>query len=502
MKRSKHSLSHYRLSTLDQGQLYPVCCLETLPGDSFRHQASVLIRMTPLVAPVMHPVHVALHFWFVPNRIVWSNFEDFITGSNTSLTVPVVAANETDDASCVALLQALGTGTFTTDRNYNSLPLRGYNKIYNEFYRDQDLTTPLTEEVGNSDNPANYAIRNVSWEKDYFTTARANPQQGTDTEVVALDLDLGQAPIKGLGVATGQAAGNSGTTFMQPDGTNLSNPVWDNLPVNNTLGIKAQTTGNPNSSTNKPQIFADLTALSGSASMNINDWRRAMAMQKIREHRNRYGSRYRDMLAFLGVQSSDARLQRPEYLGGGKQTISFSEVLSTADSGGAVVGDLAGHGIAALRTRAYKRFFEEHGYIIGLLSVRPKTVYQDQVPRHFLRSTYQDYWQRELEMLGEQEVSKREVWSKSTDPTGVFGYVPRHDDYRHIPSFVSGEFRSTLNYWHMARVFGSQPVLNGSFVQADPTNRIYADTNVDQIQAMIAHRIAARRLVSGRARNG
>lgn len=503
MKRSKHSLSHYRLTSLDMGQLYPVMCEEVLPGDSFRHQISALLRVAPLVAPVMHPVHASVHSWFVPSRLLWANWEDFITGKNPGLTLPTLTIASTDTA-CRDLAQSLGIGADIASGNIvvQSLPFRAVNQIYNEFYRDQDLTTALNERTGDSgDVPGDYAIRNVSWEKDYFTTARTYPQQGANTSVVQLSLS-GTVPVTGFGITTGTA--NAVTGAAAVDSTGATIPVGTrvyNTGATTVFTDAVNSAGSVGAGGHQPNLKVDLANLAaGSVNMDINAWRVAMAMQRMKEHRNRFGSRYRDMLAFLGVNSSDARLQRPEYLGGGKETIAFSEVLSTADAGAASVGDMAGHGIAAIRTRPYKRFFEEHGYVISFLSLRPVSVYQHRVPRTFLRRSYSDFWQKELEMLGEQPITNFEIYGNAPAPNGVFGYIPRYDEYRHAESGVTGEFRDTLNYWHMARIFAAQPVLNGTFVGCDPTNRIYGDQTADQIYAMVAHRISARRLVSFRAR--
>lgn len=499
MKRSKHSLSHYRLTTLNQGELYPVACMEVLPGDSFRHATSALLRVSPLVAPVMHPVHVMVHHWYVPTRLLWDNWEPFITGRDPDLVTPTMAFNHTH-TDAWRLAQALGCGAETVPGAVgnivlNTFAFRAYNKIYNEFYRDQDLNQALPERTGNTgDVPADYAIRKGSWEKDYFTTARPFPQQGNNTELVQLAL-TGKLPVKGLGVLTTSTFPTVNQQVRESDGTTPTYANAGSIGGNTTAFIQEDPLNN-----DRPNAHVDLSTLQGSVTMNIEEWRRSMAMQRIREHRNRYGSRYTDYLSFLGIKSSDARLQRPEYLGGGKQTISFSEVLSTADAGDATVGDMAGHGIAALRTRPYKRFFEEHGYIISLMFIRPRTVYMNRVPRHFLRRDYEQYWQKELEMLGEQPISNFEIYGDSLTPSAVFGYNQRYDEYRHEESFVTGEFRTILDYWHMGRKFTSQPALNGTFVAADPTNRIYASAINDEIYAMVAHRISARRLVSKRAR--
>lgn len=496
MKRSKHSLSHYRLTSLNTGTLFPVMCEEVLPGDSWRQQSSVLVRVSPLVAPVMHPVQVSIHHWFVPSRLVWSNWEDFITGVNTALVVPTLTVNMTSDAAAAQMAQSLGVGADTATVTLSALPFRAYNQIYNEFYRDQDLIPKLVESVGNGpDAVADYALRKVAWEKDYFTTARPYPQQGADTEVVNLTI-TGDMTVRGIGIAEADRTFPvAGIQVRESD--NVVRTYAQGKQTATAAGMYVEGTA---AAAGRPNIRVPAgTSIQGG--MDINDWRKAMAMQRMREHRNRFGSRYRDMLAFLGVTSSDARLQRPEYLGGGKQTVSFSEVLATAEGASTVVGDMAGHGIAALRTRPFKRFFEEHGYVFSMVFARPQSVYLNRVPRHFLRRDYDQYWQKELEMMGEQEITNFEVYGDSGTPAGVFGYIPRYDEYRHGESSVSGEFRTILDYWHMARDFSSQPVLNSSFVNCIPTDRIYASTDTDELYVMVAHRISARRLVSKRARS-
>lgn len=498
MKRSKHSLSHYRLTSLNQGLLVPVMCEEALPGDSWRQQTSVLLRVSPLVAPVMHPVHMCLHSFFVPNRLVWDNWEAFITGRDTSKVVPTITIdpglNPTND-NAHKLSQAFGVGVDTATYTVNALPFRGYTLIHNEFYRDQDLDGAAPVVTADSgDNIAAYFIRPVCWEKDYFTVCRPYPQQGANTEVVTLNI-TGDLKVKGIGVGTGAAFASANPSVRESDGvtrnyTNAQQAGTAAAP--NTTYIEQGSAGFPNI-----RIPAG-TSISGG--MDINDFRRAYAMQRIREHRNKFGSRYTDMLRFLGVTPSDARLQRPEYLGGAKRTISFSEVLSTADTGTAAIGDMAGHGIGALQARPWKRFIEEHGYIFTFLFVRPQSVYNNRVPRHFLRRDYEQYWQKELEMMGEQAVTNFEVYGDSGTPSDTFGYTGRFDEYRHGESSVAGEFRSILDYWHMARKFSSQPVLNSSFVNCNPTDRIYASAVNDELYAMVGHRISARRLVSRRAR--
>lgn len=506
MKRSKHSLSHYRLTTLNFGQLFPIACEEVLPGDSFRWQASCLMRVSPLAAPVMHPVDVSLHYWFVPDRILWTNFEEFMSGKfGTTVTVPVLTIGSADTAAKL-MAQSLGVGAEipSGSRVINALPFRAYNKIYNEFYRDELLTTALNERTGDTgDLPGDYAIRLCQWEKDYFTTCRPNPQQGAITESVPLNFTGGQAPVKGIGKKTGTSPLTNQTNMRETGGTTTT--YAQSALLSGGAGTDSEWQGrtvgtNPNQF---PDIYADLTGVQTSGAMDINQWRASMAMQKIREHRNRFGARYVDYLRFLGINPGDSRLQRPEYLGGGRQTIAFSEVLATAAvPSGSVLGELGGHGIASVRARSWKRFFPEHGYVLGFMFVRPRAMYVNTVPRHFLRREYNDFWQKELEMMGEQEVTNFEVYGEAGTPAGVFGYIPRFDEYRHARSYVSGEFRTSVaDYWHLGRIFSSQPVLNNAFTECLPSERIFLDTNTDNFQAMVMNRVVARRLVSKRARS-
>lgn len=211
-----------------------------------------------------------------------------------------------------------------------------------------------------------------------------------------------------------------------------------------------------------------------------------------------YGSRFTEYLRYLGIRSSDARLQRPEYCGGGKQVISFSEVLKTGagEDPAEAIGTMKGHGIAAMRSRRYRRFFEEHGIVMSLMSVRPRTMYTNGLHRSWSRRTKEDYWQRELEQIGQQEVYQREVFADGTagDAT-VFGYADRYADYRHLPSQICGDFRGNMDFWHLGRVFASAPILNASFVTCDPSKRIHAVQTEDVLWCMISHSIQARRLV-------
>lgn len=482
MKRSKHSLSHYNLLSCDMGELVPVGLQEVLPGDTFQHAASVLTRVSPLLAPVMHPVHVRLHHWFVPHRLVWDDWEEFITGGadgENASTFPTISLSTTGSpasADIGNLADYLGCPPGIDGLSVSALPFRAYALIFNEFYRDEDLVTALTIDTSDGvDSTTNTDLQNVAWEKDYFTSARPWTQKGPD---VTLPLS-GNAPVKPKNILD-----------MSGSGYFITNTGPGDQVVPRSQGGTDQT-GN--------ELEADLANATGAS---INDVRLAFALQRYQEARARYGSRYTEYLRYLNVKSSDARLQRPEYLGGGRQTIQFSEVLQTGGtSAGAAtgVGNIAGHGISAVRTNRYRRFFEEHGYVISLLSVLPKTMYVQGLHRTFNRTTKEDFWQKELEHIGQQEIANKEVYAAHTTPDGVFGYQDRYDEYRRTPSRVSGEFRDTvLDFWHYGRIFSSDPALNSSFVQANPTDRVYASSTNDTLWMMVNHSLQARRIISAK----
>lgn len=501
MKRSKHSLSNYKLLTMDQASLVPIGLTEVLPGDTVQHATSALVRVSPLLSPVMHPVHIRIHHWFVPHRLVWDNgiddgFEPFITGGHDGLDAsvfPTITPNTGSGYAVGSLSDYLGVPTGVDDLAHSALPYRGYALIWNEFYRDQDLQTPLViSKNGGADTTTSVALQNVAWEKDYFTSSRPWAQKGP-----AVSLPLGVSAKVTTTTAAQMSGVQSAIRFLKVNG---------GAPDNNTAAFgdgvgtfgQTGTAGTVTSGVYPENLIADLSTATAAT---INELREALAIQRYEEARARYGSRYTEYLRYLGIRNpSDARLQRPEYLAGGKQTISFSEILQTSNTTSGTpsvgVGTMMGHGIGAIRSNRYRRFFEEHGYIFSLMSVLPKTIYVNGLPRHWSRTTKEDFYQKELEHIGQQEVKYKEVYWAHATPDGTFGYQDRYDEYRRTESTVAGEFRTTLNMWHMARIFGSDPALNSTFVSANPTNRIYQSTSTDQLYVMAMHSMQARRLVA------
>ena len=357
------------------------------------------------------------------------------------------------------------------------------NQCINDYYRDQDLVPEraLTD---------NTAFR-IAWEKDRFGVARPWTQKGPEVTLPVGDV----APVvpsgDGVPVWDHPQAPAGVTQFINNAGTSVDHN-------------QAAMTGAQPFSWNDPKLEADLTTAS---SPSINDWRAAFAIQRYQEARARYGSRFVEYLRYCGVRPSDARLQRAEYIAGGTARINFSEVLQTGsgtrgtDPDTLGVGDMYGHGIAGVRSNRYRKFFEEHGYVVSFLSIRPKAIYVNGVPREFLKRTKEDYFQKELASLGQQEVFAQELHGGSV-PGTVFGFEDRYEEYRRHLSGVSQDFETILNSFHMGRDLEADPVLNESFIECDPTDRIFqvGQDIASTLWCMINNRIIARRQVPKRAR--
>lgn len=481
MKRNKFSLSNTRLLSGEMGQLIPVNLLHVIPGDSIQSATTCMLRMAPMLAPVMHATHMSISSWFIPHRLVWEDFEDFITGgpdNDDASVFPTIDTPASTGFAVGSLADYLGVPPGVASRPVSALPFRVYALLYNEFFRDQDLQTPLAISVSSgTDTTISTAIQNVNWEKDYFTTARPWEQKGP-----AITIPIGDsAPVVSDGNAFNfNVDGTNRNSIAQAGGSNVqfsgANGGGTAIKFGTSSGLEAD--------------------LSSASAITINLLREAFALQRFSEARARFGSRYVEYLRYLGVRSSDARLQRPEFLGGGRYPVQYSEVLSTAETEDTPVGSLKGHGIGVARNARFRRFFEEHGYMITVMHVRPKTIYMDGLERHWNYRTKEDFWQKELQHIGQQEVLNKEVRFAHATPDGVFGYQDRYDELRRAWSSVSGEFRTTLDFWHFARSFSSDPALNNTFVKCVPIENPFAVQSTNTLYVMARNSVQARRLVA------
>lgn len=504
MKRSKFNLSHTQLLTGTMGRLLPIGVLEVLPGDTIQHAAQTLIRAAPLMTPPMHPVRIDVRHFFVPNRLVWNGWEDFITGGpdgNNADVFPTI----TETSNVGSILDYLGippdpSGS-GTPVEFNALPIRALNLIFNEYYRDQDLQNERT--VSKNSGPDVLTSTSdifVNWEKDYFTTARPWEQKGPE-----ITLPLGTtAPITGTNIVDeGGPVSDPNTRFPLSRGESDSSGHAEVSLLTGTMSV-----GTP------IQLYGLLDGtvdLSEATAATVNDLRLALSLQRMAEARARFGSRYTEYLAYLGVRSSDARLQRPEYLGGSRTSLQFSEVLSTSTAqdatGGSVdmAGQFAGHGIGGNRTNRYRKFFEEHGYVISVLSVQPQTMYPHGLFRHWNRRTKEDFFQKELQHIGQQQVLNKEVHGYHNEPDGIFGFQDRYDEYRRSESQVHGWFRNGqyLQDWHFARDYDPDVALNADFVRSQPTSipfqlQFVDETPAETLYIAVKHQIVARRMLAAR----
>lgn len=474
---SAFDLSHEKKLSCKMAQLIPVLCEEIVPGDNFKVSTEIMLRFSPLIAPIMHRVNVYIHYFFVPNRIVWTSWEDFITGGDDGLSAPTMPTLTADtgqmDLGSLADYMGIGAANFAAYKaEITALPFRAYQEIYNEFYRDETLTTKIDITV----EAQAVLLRTRAWEKDYYTSALPFAQRGVGADV----------PIQ---FNPSQAAGASEIYDVVDDPAEKMNVAGD---------VTADASGKiigPGTGAGSALGAIDNTS---SLQLTINDLRQSSALQRWLEKQARGGYRYIEtILSHFGVKSSDARLNRPEYLGGGRQPVVISEVLNTSATATEAQGTIAGHGISVGTANRMRSRFEEHGWLIGIMSVLPRTNYQQGIPRKFLRKDKTDYFWPEFANLGEQEVANQEIYYAGNDTQAeneaVFGYQQRYAEYKYGCSSVHADFKSTLDFWHMGRKFVARPALNAAFVEADPTTRIFAVETGDTLWCQIYNNIQARR---------
>lgn len=507
--RSTFNLSHEKRISSRIGKLTPVLITETMPNDTFYGSTEVLVKLAPLIAPIYHRLHLYVHYFFVPNRLLWDDWEDFITGGRLGPgidTPPVppyfdletVLNDAGDYLDTGSVADYLGVppipdadSALWVGRSIDAMPFFAFYKCWYDYYRDRNYVPDndlLPQPSGASGLLIALETYYRAWEHDYFTSAQLTTQRGAEVLM----------PIQGTGTVTYKE-----WTDVYQQNTNPGLPAGDITTPGGNPGL-LQVDGVSEALRLENIDEVNIT----NSEISINDLTRAQRLQMWMERNQLAGSRYNEsILAHFGRKTSDSRLQRAEYLGGGKAVIQISEVMTTAyseDAASEVVppGNPAGRGSVYSDVNRFRYNCEEHGFIIGILSVLPTSGYMQGLPRMFQnRNTFLDYPWPTLAHLGEQEVYDNEIYM---DPTSLpalratqplFGYQSRYADWKYIPSSSHGDFRSSLDIWHLTRKFSAQPNLSEAFVafEDELQDRVFNVSGVDTLWMYVYNKLNVKR---------
>lgn len=512
--RNNFDLSHEVKMSGKFGYIYPTLLLEAMPGDTITDSITNHVRAAPMLAPIMHQVKIKTDAFFVPFRIINGDvWETFVTGGQDGTDVVILPYFTPAGAVAAAsdgvfrkgqlwdyfggpVLEGTAPGAFSVEQ-LSLYPQLSYLQIWNDWFRDPNLDIPFTWDIDMEGNQSAlfsgsqfWSLRNRGWERESYTAALPWPQRGPEVLL----------PLAGSGSVTYSAQ----SSYFDGVGGAPTLPGAGAAAFSAFGSLDSPGTG-PTRVENIDEVL--LTT----SSITINDFRAALAMQRWMEINARSGGRYPEQIKGQYDQTvPDYRLQRAEYLGGGRGTLNISEVLSTADSGGVPVGDMAGHGQVFAKNNSFKYRCQEHGLVIVVLSVVPTPAYMQGLPKLWSKANrFDDLAFPSLANLGEQEMKSKEVYFSfdATDDDGnneLWGYNPRYYQYKFMQDRVAGDFRDTLLFWHLSRKFSERPVLDNAFVAvedqpagAEPLDRIFAvQDGTDYFWMQIFHRLNANRPLS------
>lgn len=502
LQHNRFDLSHDRKFSTRMGLLTPCLITDTNPNETFTIQSSHLIRFAALVAPVMHSVTAYVHYFFVPNRILWENWDEWISGGergqSTAVKPYILMDFSTLDVGTVGDYLSFPAGT-AESRNVKTdiLPIAAFWKIWNEYYRSQDLQDPVDLTMTDGDNSSNPIWEGLfkvtdcyrSWEHDYFTSALPETQKGPE-----VTLPLGaEAPL------VFNPDGSALQELTDLDGVSIPGSSFNVQSVPNG-GATQNVLGNPSGA-----ILADMSTthyadLSAATASSIIELRRAVKLQEFLELNARGGTRPNEFyIKHFNIDPGDGRLHRPEYIGGTRASVVFSEVLQTSsnETEPTPLGTQAGHGVSVSGGPKYSYRTKDHGWIIGIMSVMPATAYVQGLPAMYSKFDRFDYFFSQFQGIGEAAIYNRELFISDDQEVddGIFGYKPRFAEYKYIPSSVHGEFRTSLDFYHLARYFDDTPPLNEEFIICNPRTDIFAVeiAGTEQLYCQMYHSIEARR---------
>ena len=492
IQRSTFDRSHGYKTTFDAGNLIPIFADEALPGDTFNCNMTAFARLATPINPIMDNMYMDTHFFSVPVRLIWDNWQEFMGETEPSdpvttppsayaHNVPTMTAPSGGYAS-QSLSDYLGIPTQVTGLVHSALWHRAYNLIWNEWFRDENLQSSITVDKSyTASDPANYVIKRRGKRHDYFTSSLPWPQKGASVDL----------PI---GTSADVLTNNIQVQFQDSSGASVNAPAGDSGGNDGYIyGQTVDDTGQLKFGTNTG-LYADLTSATAAT---INELRLAFATQRFLEIQARGGTRYIEVIkSHFNVSSPDGRLQRPEFLGGGSSPVNISPVAQTTstDASGNTTpqGNLAAIGTTVLNNHGFTKSFTEHCIILGMVSVRADLTYQQGLNRMFSRSTLYDFYWPSLSNIGEQSVLNKEIYAdNSANDALTFGYQERYAEYRYKNSQITGRFRSnsvdgsgnanTLDAWHLSQDFSSLPALGNTFIEDNPpVDRVIAVTTEPQ----------------------